>query len=146
MKSKHNKKPQIHKSKEELLNNLRGNADFQLKMKFIKEQFYPALLEASTSIEDASTLLSGFNSTIMEKFLGLMKEKKVSELDLYSRLDVNAPKHEQHKKLLELFSDMDVFQAKEYIEGMRNEIEQFKLDEFRERPLDTLKTKWLDEL
>ena len=60
-----------------MLRDLRANPAFVQKMKFVRDQFYPALVEASTSIDDASMLLSGFNSNMMEQFLGYMKEKKV---------------------------------------------------------------------
>lgn len=143
---KHNKEPQNHQTKAEALRDLRANPEFQKRMSFVREQFYPALIEASTSIDDASTLLSGFNNVMMEKFLGIMKEKKVSELGLYERLDQESPKIEEHKRLLDLFQDMNVFDAKSYIEGMKDELETFKLDEMKERPLSSLKTRWLDEL
>lgn len=146
LKSKHNKNPQQHKTKEELLADLKANGDFIMKMKFTKEQFYPALCEASTSIEDAGQLLSGFNTTIMQEFLGLMREKKISDLNLEEKLDKDSPKFEKNKELLGLFADMSVFDAKDYIEGMRNEIALFQQEEMRERPLSSLQTKWMDEL
>lgn len=143
--SKHNKSPKVVRTKEELLADLRSNAEFIAKMKFVKEKFWPALVGASTSIDDASMTLSGFNSAIMEKFLGFMKEKKVNDLGLEDLLDKDSEKHEESKTLLDLFSDMDVFTAKTHIESMKGEIETFKLDEMRTRPLSSLKTKWLDE-
>ncbi len=41
---------------------------------------------------------------------------------------------------------MSVFDAKDAIEGMRGEIDTFIVDEMRERKLESLKVKWLDEL
>lgn len=144
--SKHNKKPQKHLTKEELIANLQANAEFKTKMRFVREQFYPALIEATESIEDASMLLAGFNTTLMQEFLGYMKEKKMSELKLENKLDKNVGTYEKNKKLLDLFQDMDVFSAKEYIEGLREEIELFKQDYFKGKPLSELPTKWIDEL
>lgn len=140
------KEPRAQKSKEELIAQMKSNVDFQKKMAFVRGKFWPALLEASTSIDDASTLLSGFNTTIMQEFLGMMKQKKMSELQLGVKLDATSDKFLENQKLLELFEEMSVFEAKEMIEGMRNEIAQFQLDEMRERPLSSLKTKWIDEL
>lgn len=143
---KRNKNPQLHKSKEELIDELRKNADFQVKMKFVKEQFWPALCEAATSIDDASMVLSGFNSNIMEAFLSKMKEVKVKDLGLEEKLDKQSPKYAENQKLLALFSEMSVFDAKYHIEGVKGDIEKFKSDEMLSRPLTSLKTKWLDEL
>ena len=137
---------QVLKSQEEVIKDLKSRADFQQRIKFVKEKFWPALCAASMNIEDACMLLSGFNDIIMQEFLGLMKEKKLRELKLESKLDAKSPKAKENQELLELFQDCDIFEAKQYIEGMRNEIETFKRDEFQDRPLSSLKTKWIDEL
>lgn len=134
------------KSKEQLLDEIKKNTEFIKRMKFVKEEFWPALLKASQNIEDASILLSGFNNVIMESFLSKMKEIKMSDLDLTSKLDKESPKYTENQALLALFQDMDIFHAKELIEGMKNEIQQFISDELKERPLASLKTKWIDEL
>jgi len=144
MKNKISKR--INKSKEELLKDLKGNEKFQEKMKFTREVFYPALCEATVSIDDACILLGGFNTVIMQEFLALMKDKTLKELNLGNKLDPFNMKLEESKKLLALFEDMSVFDAKDYIEGMRNEIQLFLTDEAKERPLSSLKTKWVDQL
>ncbi len=136
----------VLKNKEELLAELRSNAAWTQKMKFAKETFWPALCEASMNIDDATMLLSGFSDRIMNEFLGLMKEKKVSELNLENKLDKESPKYKENLALIGLFKDCNVFEAKEHIEGMKGEIETFKRDEFQDRPLSSLKTKWIDQL
>lgn len=138
--------PQKHKSKEELMADLKANTKFQEKMKFTKDVFYPALCEATTSIDDASILLSGFNTVIMQEFLAMMKDKTLKELNLGDKLDPFNNKMDECKKLLALFEDMSVFDAKDYIEGMRNEIQLFLTEEAKERSLSELKVKWLDEI
>ncbi len=138
-------KPRAQKSKEQIISEMKANTDFQKKIEFVKTKFWPALCEATTSIEDADILLSGFNTMIMQTFLGLMKEKTLKDLDLSTKLDPTSDKFLENQKLLELFSDMSVFDAKDYIEGMKNEIGLFKQEEFKARPLSSLKTKWVDE-
>jgi len=130
-------------SKEEVIGNLRKNEEFQKRLKFIKEQFWPLLCETADSIEDASTFLGGINTALMQAFLGLMKEKKFGELKLGEKISGD---FEKYKKLIALFDDFDVFTAKDYVEGMRSEIALFKQEEDRTRPLSTLKTKWIDEI
>lgn len=134
------------KSKEQILSDLKANQDFQKKMRFVREDFWPALCKATTSIDDASILLAGFNTTIMQEFLGYMREKKLADLKLVDKLDPDAEKHEEMLDLLTLFEKMTVFDAKDYIEGMRNEIALFQQEEMKSRPLNSLKTKWVDEL
>jgi hypothetical protein len=139
------KTKKVVKSKEAVIEELRQNAAFMDKMKFVKERFFPALAEASTSIEDAQQLLSGFNTAIMQEFLAEMKNKKTSELNLQEKLDKTNENYEKHKELIALFDDMSVFDCKDYIEGMRAEIGVFIKDEMESRKLDSLKTKWIDE-
>ena len=61
-------------------------------------------------------------------------------------LDPKDEKYEELKAMLALFDNKSIFEAKEYIEGMRNEISLFLGEEAKERSLSSLKTKWLDEL
>lgn len=137
---------QVVHNKAELLKQLQNNSAFMSKMKFVKEKFWPALLDASTSIEDSQQLLSGFNTQIMQTFLGEMKNKSTKELNLIDQLDKKAENYEAHKKLVELFDDLNIFDAKDYIEGMKNEIELWKSEEMQLRPLSSLKAKFIDEM
>lgn len=136
---------QIHLTTEQILEQTRKHAEWQEKMKFIKEEFYPALVRATTSIDDALSNLSIINTVILEKFLAKMKEVKMKDIDIYTNLSKSDPQYEGLKALLELFDDKSVFETKEYFEGMRNEIQLFLSDEQKERTLDSLKTKWLGE-
>lgn len=140
------KEPRAVKTKEEILAEIKANGDFQKKMAFTRGQFFPALCKASTSIEDAQTLLAGFNTQIMQEFLGLMKEKKMGDLNLQLKLDVGGDKYLEFQAMLDLFKDMSVFEAKDCIEGMRAEIQLWLQDEQRARPLAEITTKWIDEL
>ncbi len=144
--AKQKKEKRVILSKEEVLAKIKGNAAFMDKLKFVKERFWPALIEGTTSIEDATALLSGFNTQIMQTFLAEMKNKKMSDLKLETMLDKTNPLYDKHIAMISLFDDMSVFDAKDYIEGMRGEIDLFKREEFETRSLSTLKTKWADEL
>lgn len=130
-------------TKEEIMGKMKQSAEFQARIKFIKTEFWPLLCETAKSIEDAETFLSGFNTALMQAFLAQMKEKKFADLKLDEKI---AGDFEMYKPLLALFNDMDAFAAKDYIEGMRNEISLFKQEEFRSRPLTSLTVKWIDEI
>lgn len=143
---KKKKQTPIIRSKEQILADLRANVKFQEKMTFIKEKVYPALCDATTSIDDATQNLSIINTVIMEKFLGFMKEKTMKDINIYSNLDPKDPKYEELKALLQLFDEYSVFDTKDILEGMKNEITLFITEENKSRQLSDLKTKWLDEL
>ena len=145
--SKRNKKagsPQ-NKTREELIADLQKNAAWMAKMKFVKNVFYPALCKATNSIEDAMQNLAIINTVIMEKFLGKMKEVKMKDIDIYSNLSPDDKQYENIKEMLGLFDDVSVFEAKEYFEGLKQEISLFLNEEQKERKLEDLKTRWLDE-
>lgn len=140
------KQKRVVKSKEELLKEIQGNVKFQEKLKFTKEKLYPAVAEASDNIDDAKMFLSSINNVLMERFLERMKKLTFKDLQIVEGLDPKGEKFGKYEKLLRLFDDMSVFDAKDYIEGMRNEIDVFITDEMRTRPLSSLKAKWIDEL
>lgn len=139
------KSKRLNKTREQLLAELKGNQKFQEKMKFTREMFYPALVKASVSIDDAQQLLYMINTMVMEKFLGLMREKTFKDLAMEDKLNPKDPQYSNIKSLLDLFADMTVFDAKDLIEGMRNEINLFINEENKTRTLDQLKVKWIDE-
>lgn len=144
--SKHNKKPQLHKDKKQLLKDLRDNKAWVTKMDFVKSKLYPALIKATTSIDDALQNLSVMNNVLMEKFLGLMKEKTMKEIKLVDSLSDKDPNYGTMVEMIMLLDDLNVYDAKDYLEGMKNEINLFLNEENKGRKLSELKAVWLDEL
>lgn len=133
------------KDGKKVIADLQKSPDFLAKMKFTKEEFMPALIKASASIDDATTFLSSISTVIMQKFLDAMKDKKFSELKLIESLDIKAPNYKEIKLLLELFNNHSIFDARASIEGMVSEIRVFIDDELKGRTLDSLKMNWIDE-
>lgn len=144
--NKKNKKPNQAATQAEMLANLKNNAEWMAKMKFVKETFYPALCKATISIEDALSNLSIINTVILEKFLGRMKLVKLIDLDIYSNLSKTDPQYEGLQAMLSLFDDKSVFEAKELFEGMKSEIQLFLGEEQKKRTLDELATFWMDDM
>ena len=134
------------KSKDELLAELTQNKDFVKKMDFTRNSVYPRLIDATTSIEDALEQLYMINSVIMQGFLELMKEKLTKELKIVDKLSQTDPKYLAMKTFLELFDEKSVFETKEVLEGLRNEINLFVSEENKKRSLADLKITWIDEL
>lgn len=140
------KEKRIQKTRDQLLKDLRNNKRFQEKMMFTREVFYPALSRATKNIDDAISNLSIINSMMMEKFLGFMKETKFKELKIVDSLSVTDPKYKELKEMLELFDEYNVFDAKDLMEGMKNEINLFLSEENKSRTLADLKQVWLDQI
>ena len=134
--------PRVNKTPEQIIKEVKNKEEVLRLRNFVKEKFYPALVSASTSIDDAKFLLSSISNMVMEQFLSQMKEMKFSELNLESKLDKTSPQYEDYKKILELFKDEDVYATRELIEGMKGEVESMITAELKERKLDSLKTNF----
>lgn len=111
---------------------------------FVKDKLYPALLLATTSIDDAKFLLGSLSNMMMEQFLSQMRETKFIELQLHKKLDKESPNYKHFLNLLGLFSDESVYNARELVEGMKNELQMMIDNELKERKLETLKTNFLE--
>lgn len=135
-----NKKP---RTKADLIAENKRIKEVNRKREFVKNEFYPALIKSSDSVEDAKMFLSSLANMIMESFLAEMKEKKLAEYQLHKKLDPKSPKYKEIKALLELFKDESVFVSRELVEGMKNEVQMMIDLEMKERKLDTLKTNFL---
>ncbi len=109
-----------------------------------KDKLYPALINATTSIDDAKFLLGSFSNMMMEAFLARMKEVKFIDLKLHNKLDKSHEFYKQYIELLAIFADESIYTSRELIEGMKNEIQMFIDTELKDRKLDTLKTNFLE--
>lgn len=135
-----------NKTREEILKDMKSNADFMRRMSFTKDQLYPAIIKASKNVEDATRFLYQTSTMITQKFLGLMKEKKFEELDFVNILDKTDTQYPQYVELFKLFEGMSVYEAKEYLEGMKSEIDLFARELMQKTKLEDLPTRWIDEL
>jgi len=138
------KVPRLVKNKEQLLADLKKSAEWVKKMDFVKNKFYPALCEASLSIDDAKQFITSIPTTIMQTMMEHFKDKNLGELNLVSKLDPADPKYKSYCQLIELFSDEKIFAARDLINGMDAEINMFVSEELKTRPLSSLKTLWID--
>ncbi len=134
----------INKTKEEIAKGMKNVERAKELRAFVKDKFYPALINASTSIDDAKYLLTSFSNQVMEKFLAQMKEKKFIDLKLHEKLDKESANYKQFVDILALFADENVYDTRELIEGMKGEIDMLITNELKGRKLETLKTNWLE--
>ena len=136
------KPKRVNKTKDQLIK----EAAYNRKLDKMKNEVYPALCKSTKSIDDATNQLYLFNAYLMEKFLGFMKEKKFSDLDIKSTLNKDDEHYKESLEFLSLFDDMNVFDAKAIIEGLKTEIELFVTLENKKRPLSELTTMWKEPI
>jgi len=84
----------MNRTKEEIAKGIRDVQEVRRQRSFVKDKFFPSLIKASTSIEDAKYLLTSLGNMIMQEFLAQMKEKKFNELKLTEKLDSKSPQFE----------------------------------------------------
>lgn len=118
--------------------------ELRRKRAIIVDKFFPALVEATISIDEAKMLLQAATSLIMEEVMQTMRERKFREIKgrLVKKLCSNDERLLQIEKLLDIFDNETLFVSRELIEGMKAAIEQMTLDEMMNRKLDTLKPDW----
>lgn len=111
--------------------------------KLVREQLYPMVVDASTSITDASQFVSVLLMSVRQQFQSQMRTQKVKDLDLLSKIDAKADRADKYKKVLELFQDETVSTTTQLLEGFGNAIDSFVKEELTKRPFDSLKTDFL---
>lgn len=142
--SKHNKNPQIYKTPEEIEKEAKRKQEVERKRIIIVDKFYPALVAATISIDEAEVLVQTIATLLMEDTLRTMRERKFADIkeSLLSILCKDGERTKEIEKLLEVFNEENLFTARELIEGMTRAIKAMTTEEMRERKLDTLKTNW----
>lgn len=112
--------------------------------KLIKERFYPALVEATISVDEAGMLLQAATSLIMEEAMEKLRSTPMKDIKsrMVKKLAPNDERVLQIEKLLEVFDNHTLFDARWHFESMRAVLEQMKTDEFQKRKLDTMTPDW----
>ncbi len=114
------------------------------KRDFIREKFYPALIGATKSVDEAGHLLQAMTSLVMEEAMQTLRSKKMNEIR--SRIIKKlCPDHEREieiTNLVSIFDKQTLFDARSHFEGVKAMIEQMKIDEMSNRGLSTMKVDW----
>ncbi len=127
-------------TKEQLLKQQEDN----YKKDFIKNKFYPALVGATTSVDEAGFLLQAMVALVMEEAMETLRAKHMKEIrnKIIKKL---CPEHEREVEishLVELFDKQTLFDARANLEGMKAVVEQMKIEDMQGRSLSTLKANW----
>ena len=127
-------------TKESLANEMRLNQSRAL----IKDKFYPALQEATESVDEAQMLMQAAVSLIMEEAMETLRTTKIKDIRsrLVSKLAPNDERLLQIEKLIDVFKDSSLFETRGHFESMRAVINQMQQDEMRSRKLDTFIPNW----
>lgn len=114
------------------------------KKEFIKNKFYPALVVATVSADEASMLLNAMVSLVMEEAMETLRVKKMSEVRsrIIKKLTTDSERVIPIENLINLFDKYTLFDARVHFEGLKACIEQMKIDDMQNRKLDTLKVDW----
>ncbi len=137
-------KKQHHKSKEEILFDEKNKKEIARKRVIIVDKFYPALIKATISVDEAKSLINAMSTLLMENVLQTMKERKIDEISesMIKILCTDGQRLPEIKELISTLSGENLFVSREIIEGMTKAINAMEMDEMRERNLSTLKTNW----
>jgi len=114
------------------------------KQIFIKEKFYPALCDATISVDEAGFLLQAMTSLIMEEAMNTLRTTRMKQVrsSMVKKLTKGDERVLQIESLISLFDGLTLFDTRAYVEGMKAVIEQMKIDEMASRKLDSLKVNW----
>jgi hypothetical protein len=114
------------------------------KRQIIVDTFYPSLVNATISVNEAKDLISAMANLLMEDTLNTMKERKFADIAprLHKVLCEDGERQDEIKALLDTLKDENLFVAREIIEGMTRAIDVMVSDELKGRKLDTLKADW----
>lgn len=112
--------------------------------KLIKEKFYPALVEATISVDEAQMLLQAATGLIMEEAMEKLRSTLVADIRnrLVKKLAPDGNRQVKIEALIDIFHDHTLFEARGHFESMRAVIDQMKTDEMQRRKLDTLTPDW----
>lgn len=144
MGQKKNSKGQVPQEHLTNADDLLKKMEVDRKKDIVKDKFFPALVKATISVDEAKMLLGSISALMMEKVMGAMRERKFSEIseDLFKVLTEGGEREEEIRALLSVFEKENLFVTRELIEGMKAAIEQMILDDMQGRNLESLKADW----
>lgn len=109
----------------------------------IEKVVFPAVVNATTSIDEAKMLLRAISASIMEESMKVLRETKMADIreGLVKKLTEEG-RVEEIDALLKSLDDQTLFDSRMLIEGLSSAIEQMIIDEMRGRTLRSLEVDW----
>ncbi len=114
------------------------------KRKIVADQFYPALVAATVSVDEAKMLVSAMSSLLMESVMQTMKDRKFQEIrdSVLKKLCPDGAREKEIGTMLDIFLTENLFVTREIVEGMSNAIEQMIYDDMQNRTLNSFTPDW----
>lgn len=130
----------VPRTKEQIARDVKISEDRRL----IVEKVFPALKETTVSVDEATQLLSAMTALVMEEAMNTLRDKLVYSVKdkMLKKLCPDGERQTAIDDLLSLFDQQTLFEARGHFEALKSVIEQMKMDEMRNRKLDTLKEDW----
>lgn len=130
----------VEKTKEEIARGF----EVHRKGQIVSEQFYPALVASTVSVDEAKMLIRAMSSFMMENVMQTMRDRKFSEIkdELLVKLCPDGDRKEEITKLLDILDGETLFVSREIVEGMTNAIDQMIQDEMKGRTLNSFEPDW----
>jgi len=134
------KEKKVERTKEEIAREM----EVQRKGKIVVNTFYPALVNATVSVDEAKMLVRAIATLMMEEVMKTMKERKFGEItpQLLKVLTTDGERVDEIKELLATLEDESLFVSREIIEGMNNAIEQMVQDDLKVKKLSDFTPDW----
>lgn len=132
-------KKRVELTKEQIAQQMKINSQQDL----IEKTVFPAVVAATTSIDEAKMLLRAISTSIMEESMKVLRETKMSDIreGLVKKLTQEG-RVEEIDALLKSLDDQTLFDSRMLVEGLNSAIEQMILDEMRGRTLRSLDVDW----
>lgn len=133
-----------NKTKEQLSKETENRQEVARKREIVVNKFYPALIKATVSVDEAKMLIQAMSTLLMEEVLKTMQERKFTEIidQLHNKLAGDNERRDEVQGLLDTLIGENLYTAREIIEGMTRAINQMVNDELKDRRLESLKPDW----
>ena len=133
------KEKRVERTKEQIAAQLKTNNQQDL----IEKAVFPAVVAATTSIDEAKMLLRAISTSIMEKSMEVLRETKMADVrkELVKKLTEEG-REEEVDALLAALDDQTLLDSRMLVEGLSSAIEQMIIDEMRNRTLNSLEVDW----
>ena len=138
------KEKRVNKTEEQLIAETKARETTnRLRLK-ARDEFYPHLVATTKNVEEAKNLTMAYYLAVEQAFMKLKRTMTVKELGLREMLN-GSEESEKWNKFFDMFEGETIENMSTVVQGMPEVIDGFIRMEMKERPLDSLKTYFLDE-
>lgn len=136
------KKP-VRTTQEIIADELRAK-EIRRKRAIIVDKFYPNLIKATVSVEEAKSLVSAMTQLIYGEAMKVMRTMKMSDIkeELIKVLCQDGQRTEEIKELIDSLGDETLFTSRGLIEGMTGALNKAQQEYMQKKNLVDLPMDW----